>query len=433
MKTFCDTASTAVSKLKSAGIDAECYACNNDTTEITIDNSDFSLIRTYEKCQLTLTGYKDGRMLSSTVSNPDRDSVNDAVESIKRGIATANKDELYCVNPIAEHRSFTRNAQGCDYDAFFKRLHEYTDWYMDKNDGKQLDEFIANYTRKKTVYINSNGAELTGDQAYYNLEGTISGLYAADLSRPLQKLGYFALPYDRNMLNEKPRPIGDKFVGTLIYTPRGVRHEWWHALCFFHTKEMLAGDMAKSYRWNDKIGKQVAVPELNVANTPCDVEFSGAPFFSCEGVIASDLDIIVDGKLVNYPASRYTAAKLGIAPNMPPAEEQNVDDNVLKLNVNIRPGASSIVDIIKNVERGIIVTSGMPGWVPAGDPDGAINSIVRDALLIEDGVITRPVSEIMIAGNYYDKFMNIRGISKELRLSGGDRTPWIAYDGFTIQ
>lgn len=431
MEQYKEAAQYAADALKRAGADeAECYVRCDDITEINVDDGDFSLMRTYSNKSLILSGLKDKKHGKSTAARIDKASIDDAVTSCIAGMASGKTDESYAIAEPGENGNFTKGPLDCDYHGMLSRTAAYADFYQKENN-KTLDEYIISHVHSKTAYCNTNGVDLSADQGWYQIGGRSGNLFAGNMNLPLSEIGKVNDPFDKKLRSQDVKPLGGKFEGTLIYHPRFIRREWWLAMFVVFGEEATLGENgAKKNKWVDKLGEMVASPIFNFSNTPLDKRFYGTPFFTADGYLSKNIDFIKNGKLVNLPADRRVARKLSLPVTMPPVNYDN--DEVIKCNFFIQPGKESIQEIIKGVKRGIIV-EGLPGCVPQSVDSGDINSIIRGGLLIEDGVVTRPVSEVMVAGNYFDKFRNIRGISSEYRFSGGDIIPWIAFDGFIMQ
>lgn len=92
-------------------------------------------------------------------------------------------------------------------------------------------------------------------------------------------------------------------------------------------------------------------------------------------------------------------------------------------------GDRSVNDIIGSIDRGIIV-----GGFSGGQPgiNGDFSGVAKNSFLIENGRITRPVTEVMINGNIADMFMNIEGISEETVCDGYDVLPYMAFNGIIV-
>lgn len=93
------------------------------------------------------------------------------------------------------------------------------------------------------------------------------------------------------------------------------------------------------------------------------------------------------------------------------------------------PGEKTIEEIIKNTEKGILLTrfsGGEPGV------DGDITGVAKNSFLIENGKITDALSEAMISANLAEMMMNISEISSQTFSNGTFILPYVKVEGVTI-
>ena len=95
----------------------------------------------------------------------------------------------------------------------------------------------------------------------------------------------------------------------------------------------------------------------------------------------------------------------------------------------IEGGDTPYADIIRNIEKGIIV-----GRFSGGEPNakGDFSGIAKNSFLVENGKITCALRETMINGNLDELFRSIVSISKETTQNGSSVLPSIAFSGIVI-
>ncbi|MCR4903415.1 MAG: hypothetical protein K6A23_11205 [Butyrivibrio sp.] len=74
------------------------------------------------------------------------------------------------------------------------------------------------------------------------------------------------------------------------------------------------------------------------------------------------------------------------------------------------------------------------GLFSGGEPgtNGEFSGVAKNSFLIENGKITKALTETMINGNLGKMFENIREVSKEQICFGFGVIPYIAFDGIII-
>jgi PmbA protein len=71
-------------------------------------------------------------------------------------------------------------------------------------------------------------------------------------------------------------------------------------------------------------------------------------------------------------------------------------------------------------------SGGQPG------PSGDLSGVAKNSFFIENGRITKPLSEVMISGNLGDMLHDTVAVSLERESSGYWLLPWIRAKGVTI-
>ena len=107
------------------------------------------------------------------------------------------------------------------------------------------------------------------------------------------------------------------------------------------------------------------------------------------------MPLIEAGVLKNFSLSRYGASKTGLK------RSANSGSTMVFGN-----GDTPLEELIAGVEKGILLgrfSGGEPG--PAGDLSG----VAKNSFLIENGKVTKPLSEVMIAGNLGDMLRDTEG------------------------
>ncbi|MBN2091384.1 TldD/PmbA family protein [candidate division KSB1 bacterium] len=137
-----------------------------------------------------------------------------------------------------------------------------------------------------------------------------------------------------------------------------------------------------------KLNKKIASEKLTMIDNPLVPKGLGSRLYDSEGIAAKQLPIIEKGILKNYYIDTYYGKKLNLkATTGSPS------------NTIFEPGENSIDDIIKNIKKGIFITSFLGGNsnTTTGDYSFGIQGFY-----IENGETIKPVSEMNISGNLND-------------------------------
>lgn len=418
-----------IERLKKEGAEiAYCSAASGETREFNIDGGEFSLFRTLFDNSLTITAVIGKRKGSVALNSFEDDAIEQAIRDCIDSAASSEPDEAWGICPDTYDESFTCGAVEPDLDGLFSRTKELKETIEKEYPLIVMEQMIVSHDNVHSDYRNSNGTHFVKDAGYYSVnlmfsahEGEIassffgSGAVTADLDRPFIELASIRKNLEDVQKQIHTEATDGKFVGTMVLTPDTF------AEFIDSIAENFASDgciLDGTSLWKDKLGEQVADERLTVSFLPKDERIICAPSYSGDGFLIDDFDFIKDGKLENFILSLYVANKTG------KKRSKNSGAGMV-----IKPGDKSIDDIISGIDRGILV-----GRFSGGSPssNGDFSGVAKNSFLIENGKITKAVTETMISGNLADMIKDLRGISKETVRDGYTVLPYGAFDGITV-
>jgi PmbA protein len=168
----------------------------------------------------------------------------------------------------------------------------------------------------------------------------------------------------------------------------------------------------------DKLGEQVACPDLTIIDDGLMPGGLGSRPFNGEGQASRQRTIVDNGKLASYFLDSYSARKLGTRPN-----------GGSQSNLYIKPGTKTPAEIIATVKNGLYLThvSG-PGF------NGVTGDYSRGAsgIWIENGELAYPVQEITIAGNVLAMLKSVEEIGNDLEFRSSVASPTLKIGSMMI-
>jgi len=170
----------------------------------------------------------------------------------------------------------------------------------------------------------------------------------------------------------------------------------------------------------DHLGKSVFPSFVRIHEQPHLPGALGSAPFDSEGVATAARDIVRDGVLQGYVLDSYSGRKL----KMPTTGNAGGVHNL-----TIDPGKLGLVDLLKQMGTGLLVTE-LIGF--------GVNTVTGDysrgaaGFWIENGEIAYPVEEITIAANLRDMYRGIAAVGNDIELRGNVRTGSILIDNLTI-
>lgn len=156
----------------------------------------------------------------------------------------------------------------------------------------------------------------------------------------------------------------------------------------------------------DSLGQTIFSPEVHITENPHLSGALGSAPFDAEGVATAPRVLVEDGTLRGYFLGSYSARKLGMA------STGNAGGNH---NLIIRPGPHDFAGLLKQMNRGLVVTELMGQGVNNVTGDYSRGAV---GFWVENGEIAWPVEEITIASNLKDMFRNIVGVGSDIEAKG---------------
>ncbi|MEI9926832.1 MAG: metallopeptidase TldD-related protein [Sphingomonas sp.] len=178
----------------------------------------------------------------------------------------------------------------------------------------------------------------------------------------------------------------------------------------------------------DALGTRVFAPGIIVCDDPHRPRGLRSRPFDGEGLPLLPRKIVDDGMLETWLLDSASARQLGMEPTGHAARGVAGAPGVSPSNLYMQPGLVPPETLVGEIDRGVLVTELIGQGV-----NGLTGDYSRGAagFLIERGEITRPVSEITIAGNLKDMFLALTP-ANDLEFRYGINAPTLRIDGMTV-
>ena len=180
----------------------------------------------------------------------------------------------------------------------------------------------------------------------------------------------------------------------------------------------------------DYLSKEIGDSSFTLKDDPHIPGKLNTTSFDCEGSATKPITIIDKGVLNEFYYNSFTAGKEGIETNGH-ASRSHYTSNVGISNHNLimNEGRESWKDILAGIKKGIYFdyTGDSPNYV-----SGDFSGLILTGYLIEDGEITKSLSEALIGINLLDAFKKIETISKERKWIDEAYVPWVKLSEATI-
>ena len=178
----------------------------------------------------------------------------------------------------------------------------------------------------------------------------------------------------------------------------------------------------------DSLGKQIFNKDVTIIDDPAINRGLGSKPFDGEGVKVKKRELVSNGKLNTWILNTSTAKKLGLKTTGNASRSVGSPPGVSTSNLYMTNGLKSYDDILSSINYGFYATEliGMGVNLVTGD-----YSMGASGMLIEKGEITHAVSEVTIASNLKEIFMNLSA-ANDLEFKYRSNAPTVLIESMTL-
>ncbi|MEZ5802179.1 MAG: TldD/PmbA family protein [Rhizobiaceae bacterium] len=274
-------------------------------------------------------------------------------------------------------------------------------------------QYVASRFSRSVSVIAGEGTGMERDYEYS------SRLHFADLDAPAgigRKAGERAV----KRLNARKAETGPV---TVIFDPRVARGIAGHLAGAINGASVAR----KTSFLRDMMGKKVASAAITATDESLKLRGQSSRPFDGEGVEGQKLEMVSGGVLNHWFLSTSAALELGLTTN---GRGVRAASSVSPSSTNfaIEPGDTSPEDLIRSLKSGFYVTEvfGQGVNMVTGE-----YSRGASGFWIENGELAWPVSEVTIASNLKDMFLNLVPAS-DLDRNYGAAAPTLLVEGMTL-
>jgi TldD protein len=348
-----------------------------------------------------------------------------AVEQAKT--AGSGKSELAAVEPVTDNvpGGVDRNPVTIPLADKKRLLDEYNEiiWATPQI---QTSNIGYSDSRKKTIFLNSEGSRITQERADVTLRLTAIAAKDGEVQQVGLSLGSRGNFSAIQGLHQQVRDMARHAV-ELLTAPQVKGGEHTVVLdpvlagVFVHEAFGHLSESDFVYE-NDRmreimvLGKQFGTEQLNIVDSAAEPGLRGSYKYDDEGVRAVKTYLIREGKLVGRLHSRETAAKMKETPTgNARAITYRFPPIVRMTNTYIEPGKLSFKDIIADIEEGLYVKN----WYGGVTSMEMFTFSAGEAYMIRNGKVEEAVRPVVLTGNVFNTLKNIDAIGNDLDMNQG--------------
>ena len=408
---------------------AQCTVSETEKKEFNVDGGRFSLMRTLFNRNIVITLLKDQRKGIVQINKFDSEAVKTAVADAIAAAESGKPDEAWEYETVPVEKEIVDGAPECDTDKLFMRTKELLENIKEKHPKILMEQMITDHSSGTEVFMTTNGVNYVTRNGSYNFslmysahEGEKStsfyggGICLKTLDKPIMDCG--TIDWELSMIEKQldPEAPEGKFTGKVILAPMALYEIVLGTIMgnFVNDASLINGTSI----WKDKLGEQVADPRFTMSFNPYSDSVVVRDHHTSEGYPTENFDLIKDGKLASFCVSQYGANKTG--------KKRSGNGGI---NLAVAAGDKTLEEMIAGIEKGLLVMR-FSGGEPSAS--GEFSGVAKNSFMIENGKISKAISETMISGNIPEMLMNIREISRDIAYDGVYELPFISFDGITI-
>ena len=170
--------------------------------------------------------------------------------------------------------------------------------------------------------------------------------------------------------------------------------------------------------FSEKMGQKICAENITIVDDATIRGNRGALNFDDEGVPGQRTCMVENGILTSYLHDRVSAGWYGVRPTGNGRRESFRYNPIPRMRATyMESGDSRPEDIIASVKKGIYVDEFTNGQVKIGEGD--FTFYVNNGYLIEDGKLTRPITDINIMGNGPQALADIVAVGNDSKVDNG--------------
>ncbi|MDP7668871.1 MAG: metallopeptidase TldD-related protein [Rhodospirillales bacterium] len=278
--------------------------------------------------------------------------------------------------------------------------------------------FAATYERSRcSISVAVLAGEGTAMERDYD---SFSTIHTEDLPKP-ESLGRAAGEKAVRRLN--PRKAQSARL-PVVYDPRVARGVLSHLASAINGASVARGTTFLK----DRMEKAIMPASVTVVDDPLRRRGLRSRPFDGEGVAQRRFEVVRGGVLTTWILDSRSARQIGMQTTGHAARGTSSPPSPSTTNLYLEAGDASPAELMADIQAGLYVTE-MIGF--------GVNTLTGDysrgasGFWIENGTLGYPVSEVTVAGNLSEMFMNMR-VANDLEFRYGTDSPTLRIDGMTI-
>lgn len=416
--------------LKKGADQASVYISNQREVEVGMREQKLEKLKESTQNSLNLSIYADNRYSSHSTSDLNKERLKNFISEAVAATRYLNEDEFRKL-PDAKYypKDLSRDLELKD-DSYSKLESEERIALASKIEELTLaksDQIISasagcGDTSYETVRVHSNGFEgqESGTVFWSSADVTVKD---GERGRPSDSwfgVGrmHDSLPDPEYLADQAVRralqKIGQRKIESGRYTVLVENRAMSRLLGVLQGPLSARALQQKSSFLEGKLGKKIASDKLTMIDDPFIPQGMGSQLYDSEGLAAKKRVIIENGVLKSYFVDSYYGRKLGMEPN-----GGSTSNLVFEL------GDQSFEDMLKGIQRGIVITGFIGGNSNGTTGDFSFGIVGQ---LVENGKITQAINEMNVSENSKEFWNKLVATGNDPYLNSSWRRPSMLFE-----
>lgn len=178
----------------------------------------------------------------------------------------------------------------------------------------------------------------------------------------------------------------------------------------------------------DKLGERIFPKDITIVDDPLRRRGLRSRPFDGEGIAPKRRNVVENGALATWILDLGSARQLGMETTGHASRGVSSPPSPAATNLYLEPGEPSPRELMAGIKRGLYVTELIGFGINAVNGDYSRGA---SGFWIENGEIAHPVSELTVAGNLNDMFLNLSA-ANDLEFRYGTNAPTLRIDGLMV-
>ncbi|MCX7785506.1 MAG: TldD/PmbA family protein [candidate division WOR-3 bacterium] len=416
----------------------EIYSLDNKQNVVSFEDAKLHEIDTKFQSGVSLRIIKNGKLGFAYTRNliNQEELLQNALNSLKGGVGA--EYEFPLTQDLPQLNTYDASIENISSNQMVEECHRICE-ALKKTNG-EISATAYTFTEKIRI-LNDKGTDVTTQSSYFGVYASVSypGT-AAGIGRVFADKKFCQMP--DNLLNEIIEFYNQSTKETKT-TSGKMKVLFMPNVMYALNWRINSGTSGKSVYEKispiaNKIGEKIFSEKITIYDDPLDDKYPGARAFDDEGVAVKKMMVVENGTLKSFYCDLNYAKKLNMKPTGHGYRSGQWESDTITLKptptlayMRYQIGNKSIKDMIKSIDRGIIV-EGALGAHSGNIPNGDFSIGANPALYVEKGEIVGQLKDVMVAGNIYEVLKNVIDVSNAVYFSYAGLMPAILLDNVSV-